>query len=228
MPVSKWFGLILKIILGVVCAVFVGSESMAFFNFIFPASKWYLAYTGFGLTMGAFIVYLYLLLKDAETPLQKTIALLMMVVGLSGELATAGFGMYIEGWSKLGWQPKPEEYNAMILAIRIMMGIHGVCLVLYWFGDRIIELLGDHDDDGTINALDPDYKPAEKKQNKGSGIRWPWQKKAAPEPVRQFNAPFSDEQIAVLKVLIGESQVGQGSVNENGKAKDFTNRQSQK
>jgi len=173
MTIAKWIGLIMKIILGGVCAVFLGSESLAFFGFIFPPEKWYLQYTGFGLTMGAFIVYLYLLLKDAETSLQKTIALLMMVAGLLGELATAGFGMMIEGWTKLGWQPTKSDYEFMILVIRIMMGFHGVSLVLYWFGDQIIELMGDADGDGVPNIVDSDYKP---KQNKGSGFRFPWQK----------------------------------------------------
>lgn len=219
MTVAKWFGLFLKIILAAVVAVFVGSESLAFFNFIFPADKFYLAYTGFGLTMGAFFVYLFLLLKDAETSLQKMIALIMMVVGLVGELATAGFGMLIEGWSKLGWQPAQSEYEFMILVIRIAVGIHGVALVMYWFGDTIIELMGDHDGDGTPNVIDPDYK----KQNKSSGIRWPWQKKSAPlpEPVRQFNTESDDIRKVtipedVYKQLLIDAGTGQGGVPVNG------------
>jgi hypothetical protein len=189
MSVAKWFGIILKILLAGVCAVFIGSESLAFFEFVFPADKWYLAYTGFGLTMGAFLVYLFLLLKDAETPLQKLIALLMMVVGLAGELATAGFGMMIEGWAKLGWQPKPEDYDFMILVIRIAMGIHGVALVSYSFGDKIIELMGDQDGDGTPNFIDSDYKPAAKpKQNKGSIFGGLFGKRApAPAPVKALD-----------------------------------------
>jgi len=137
MTMSKWIGLGLKLLLAVVVAVFLGSESLNFFNFIFPPQQWYLAYTGFGLTMGAMVVYLYLLLKDAETSLQKTIALLMTGVGVVGELATAGFGMQIEGWKKIGWEFTQSDYDFMILIIRIMMLIHGVCLLLYLFGDRI-------------------------------------------------------------------------------------------
>jgi hypothetical protein len=220
MSAAKWFGLFLKIVLAGVVAVFVGSESLAFFNFIFPADKFYLAYTGFGLTMGAFLVYLYLLLKDAETPLQRVIALLMMVVGLVGELATAGFGMLIEGWTKLGWQPAQSEYEFMILVIRIAVGIHGVSLVMYWFGDTIIELMGDHDNDGTPNFADPDYKA---KKNKGSGFRWPWQKPVpAPEPVRQFSAESDEPRKVtipedVYKQLLIDAGIGQGGVPVNGK-----------
>jgi MFS family permease len=219
MSAAKWFGLFLKIVLAGVVAVFVGSESLAFFNFIFPPEKFYLAYTGFGLTMGAFLVYLYLLLKDAETPLQRVIALLMMVVGLVGELATAGFGMLIEGWTKLGWQPAQSEYEFMILVIRIAVGIHGVSLVMYWFGDTIIELMGDHDGDGTPNFADPDYKA---KKNKGSGFRWPWQKPVpAPEPVRQFNTESDEIRKVtipedVYKQLLIDAGIGQGGVPTNG------------
>jgi hypothetical protein len=232
MTAAKWFGMILKIVLAGVCAVFIGSESLAFFSFIFPAERWYLAYTGFGLTMGAFFVYLYLLLKDAETSLQKTIALIMMVVGLVGELATAGFGMLIEGWAKLGWQPAQNEYEFMILVIRIAVGIHGIALVMYSFGDTIMELMGDHDGDGVINAVDPDYKPAQK-ENKRSGIRWPWQKKEtpAPEPVIQLSA----ESNSIRKIEIPEDvykqlliDAGMGHLVSGNGAADPTHRQGQK
>jgi len=141
MTMAKWIGLALKIVLAVMVAALLGSETMNFANFITPPDKWYIAYTIFGLTMGAFAVYLYLLLKDAETSLQKTVALIMTGVGLIGELATAGFGMQIEGWKKMGWALTPADYDFMILAIRIIMLVHGLALLLYWFGDRIFEII---------------------------------------------------------------------------------------
>lgn len=227
MTAAKWFGVILKIVLAGVCAVFIGSESLAFFEFIFPADKWYLSYTGFGLTMGAFVVYLFLLLKDAGTSLQKTIALLMMVVGLAGELATAGFGMMIEGWTKLGWQPAPEDYDFMILVIRIAMGIHGVALVTYSFGDKIMELMGDQDGDGISNVIDPDYKPVRvRKGNKGSAFRWPWSKPPLVTNEQKVDRPqirldnFTDEQMERLAKMMFEmnAQNGVGQGNGNGHA----------
>src|SRR5690242_15386432 len=141
MTIAKIVGVGLKIALGVTVAIMAGSESLNFFNYIFPADQWYLAYTCFGLTMGAMVVYLYLLIKDAETPLQKTVALLMTFVGILGELASAGFGMQIEGFKKAGWQLSPSDYDFMILVIRIAILIHGVCLILYSFGDRIFEII---------------------------------------------------------------------------------------
>jgi hypothetical protein len=186
--------------------------------------------------MGAFLVYLYLLLKDAETPLQKTIALLMMIVGLLGELATAGFGMMIEGWTKLGWQPAQSEYEFMILVIRIMMGIHGVALVLYWFGDTIIELMGDQDGDGIPNVIDQDYKPAQKPvQNKRSGLRFPWSRtpvvnQAVVGQPRFDISNLSQEQMMEIIKHAQELQAyndAQAAKNGNGKVvTDPQNRQS--
>ena len=158
MTVKKWIALILKVVLALVVAIFAGSESLNFFNFIFPPEQWYLSYTGFGITMGSMFVYLYLLLNDAKTSLQRTVAFIMMLVGLAGELAAAGFGMQIEGWKKLGYQMTSENYDFMILAVRIAMVAHGLALMTYWAGDQIIELLKDDDKDGTPNYRDSDYK----------------------------------------------------------------------
>ena len=141
LTVKKWIALILKIALAAVIAVFLGSESLNFFEYVFPPDQWYLAYTGLGLTMGAAFVYLYLLLNDADTPLQRTIALIMTIVGVVGELASAGFGMQIEAWKKSGWVLTESDFDFMILVIRIMMLVHGIALLLYWTGDRVFEIL---------------------------------------------------------------------------------------
>jgi hypothetical protein len=141
MTIKKWVALILKIILAAVVAIFLGAESLNFFYFIFPADQWYLAYTGFGLTMGAMFVYFYLFLFDAETSLQRTIAIIMAIAGLVGELAAAGFGMQIEAWRKSGYALTESNYDLMILVVRILMLLHGVALGMYWAGDRVIEIL---------------------------------------------------------------------------------------
>jgi len=185
MTMAKLIGLALKIALATMVAVLLGSETMNFAYFIVPADKWYLAYTIFGLTMGAFVVYLYLLLKDAETSLQKTVALIMTGVGLVGELATAGFGMQIEGWKKLGWTLTPADYDFMILAIRIIMLIHGLALMLYWFGDRIFEII----EEASGNDINKDGKIG--KQNNRS--------------TKPANAP--------RKPLPAPRQAGQGAPN---------------
>lgn len=141
LTVKKWLALFLKIILAATVVIFLGSESLNFFYFVFPPDQWYLAYTGFGLTMGAMFVYFYLFLFDAETPLQRTIAIVMALAGLAGELASAGFGMQIEAWRKAGYALTESNYNLMILVVRILMLLHGLALGMYWAGDRVIEIL---------------------------------------------------------------------------------------
>lgn len=154
MSIKKWIALLLKVLLAVVVMFFLGSESLVFFNNVFTADQWYMAYTGFGLTSGAMVVYLYLFLYDAETSLQKTIALLMVAVGIIGELLTAGFGMQITGSENNGFAFAESDLKFMILAVRILMFAHAGALVFYFAGDKVIEAFSDADHDGIPNIID--------------------------------------------------------------------------
>ena len=154
MSIKKWIALLLKLLLTVVVMFFLGSESLVFFTRVFTAEQWYMAYTGFGLTMGAMIVYLYLFLYDAETSLQKTICLLMVAVGIIGELLTAGFGMQITGSENSGFGFAESDLKFMILAVRIMMFAHAGALIFYFVGDKVIQAFKDDDKDGIPNAFD--------------------------------------------------------------------------
>lgn len=153
--VKKWIALGMKLILSVVVLFFLGSESLNFFSYVFPSDQWYLAYTGFGLTSGAMLVYLYLFVFDADSKLQKTVALLMVVVGIVGELLTAGFGMQVEAWAKTGITMTKSDISFMVLAIRILMFAHAGALVAYFVGDKVIDAFSDDDGDGTPNILEP-------------------------------------------------------------------------
>jgi hypothetical protein len=155
LTIKKIFALLFKIILAVVVLAFLGYESFYFFVFIFPDEQWYMAVTGFGLTSGAMIVYLYLFLNDADTVIRKTVALIMMFVGIVGELATAGFGMQMEAWERVGLTLGQQDIDLMILVVRILMFGHGVALVAYIAGDRIKQAFQDDDGDGIPNVLDP-------------------------------------------------------------------------
>ncbi len=179
--IVDWFSLLLKVTLAGVVLVFLGSESIAFFTFIFPADQWFMAYTGFGLTSGAFLVYLFLFLKNAKTDLQKTVAIIMMFVGIAGELATAGFGMQVEAWDKQGWVMAQSDFDFMVLAVRGLMFAHALALLAYSFGDEI------------MSAFD---------KNK-NGVPDMFEKK----PVRQFGAAVGNAnneaaEIARLKKII--------------------------
>lgn len=159
---KKILGLFLKVLLAIVVLVFLASESIAFFSFIFPPEKWYLAYTGFGLTSLSFLGYMYLFLYDADTKLKKTVALVMMLVGLAGELLTAGFGMQVEAWNQAGYTMLESDIDFMVLAIQALMLFHGVALIAYWIGDSIAQAFKDDDGDGVPNFLDPDSKKGKK------------------------------------------------------------------
>lgn len=154
MSIKKWIAILLKVLLAVVVLFFLGSESLNFFTFVFPAEQWYMAYTGFGLTSGAMIVYLYLFLYDAETSLQKTVALIMVGVGIIGELLTAGFGMQITGSANSGFAFTESDLSFMIMAVRILMFAHAGALIFYFAGDKVVQAFQDDDKDGIPNAFD--------------------------------------------------------------------------
>jgi hypothetical protein len=165
---KQWIALILKIALAAVVVVFLASESLIFFGFVFPPEKWYLSPTGLALTMGTTFVYMYLLLNDADTSLKRVIALGMMLVGVVGELITAGFGMQVEAWARIGYQMTTDDIDLMVLIIRILMGLQGIALLTYFTGDQVVEMFKDEDGDGIPNAFDRDYKKNKQQNNNGS------------------------------------------------------------
>lgn len=152
--VKKYIAVGLKLILTLVIFAFLTSESLNFFGFVFPADQWYMKYTGLGLTSGAVLVYLFLFLFDTETNLQKTVALIMVLLSIVGELLTAGFGMQVEAWRKSGFILLESDFAAMILAIRILMFVHAVAMVMYFAGDKVIEAF-DTDGNGVPDFLEP-------------------------------------------------------------------------
>ena len=167
MTVKKWVGAILKSLLVAVVLFFTATESINFFKFVFPQDQWYMAYTGFGLTLGALFVYLYMLLYDARTSLQKTVSLIMISVGVIGELLTAGFGMEIQGSAMNGMQLTASDMSMMIWVVRIMIFVHAAAFLFYSFGDKIIAAFNDDDGDGIPNyrdKVDNRKQPAQRPQ----------------------------------------------------------------
>lgn len=157
--VKKFVAMGLKVILTGVIFAFLTSESLNFFEYVFPADQWYMAYAGLGLTSGAVLVYMYLFVFDTESNLQKTVALIMVLLSIVGELLTAGFGMQVEAWKKAGFEMMESDFQFMILAIRILMFVHAIAMVMYFAGDKVIAVF---DEDG--NGV-PDF--LEKKQPLG-------------------------------------------------------------
>lgn len=151
---KKIIAMILKVLLAVVVLIFLGTESIGFFSFVFPPEKWYMAYTGFGLTSLSFLIYLYLFIYDANTDMKRVISLIMMAVGLVGELVTAGFGMQVEAWSQTGYVMTQSDIDFMVLAVQALMLFHGIALIGYWIGDSIVKAFKDDDGDGIPNFID--------------------------------------------------------------------------
>jgi len=158
MTPKKMLGGGAKIILVAVVLLFLGLQSLNFFEFVFPADQWYYAYLGFGLTSVGVIFYLVVFKNDADTPMKRTIAAVMMIVCVIGELLTAGFGMQVEGFQNLGYSLTQDEFQFMIIAVQIMALAHGLALVLYFAGDDLFTLFRDDDGDGVPNIVDPDYR----------------------------------------------------------------------
>jgi hypothetical protein len=185
MSVKQWIGMFLKIGLAVIVLSFEITLSLEFFTFVYPPEKWYMAYLGLGLTSGAMLVYMYLFAFDTKSNLQKVLSLLMMVASIFAAIITAGFGMQVEAWNKAGFVMAQSDIDFMILAIRLLLFVHGIVLALYFTGDKIVTALGDDDGDGIPNFVDKDYKEWKRQKSQQNM-----------QPVRQFG---KDDERAELK-----------------------------
>lgn len=158
MTVKRLFGFAAKIIVSVVVLAFLGLHSLNFFQFTFPPEQWYYSYLGFGLTSGGVILYLVMFMTESDTVLKRFIAITMLAVSLIGELATAGFGMQIESWRTAGYALTESDFQFMIIGVQILSLCHGLAMVAYFAGDKIITAFADDDKDGIPNAFDKDYR----------------------------------------------------------------------
>ncbi len=159
MTVKRLFGFAAKIIVSVTVLAFLGLHSLNFFQFTFPPEQWFYSYLGFGLTSGGVILYLVMFMTESDTVLKRFIAITMLAVSLIGELATAGFGMQIESWRAAGYALTESDFQFMIIGVQILSLCHGLAMVAYFAGDKIITAFADDDKDGIPNAFDKDYRP---------------------------------------------------------------------
>ena len=154
MSVKKIFGFCVKMLLAVVVIAFMGLQSLNFFTFVFPPDQWYYAYLGFGLTSGAVIGYLIIFMVDAATPMQKAISIGMMVISVLGEVMTAGYGIQLEAQIKTGLTLAQSDYDFMVMVVKLLGFAHGLALITYFAGDKIIEAFQDLDHDGIPDGFD--------------------------------------------------------------------------
>ena len=166
MKVKKLIGSGIKITIALVVLAFLGIKSLDFFYFTTPADQFYYAWLGFGLTGGGLIAYLFIFMWDADTPLKKTVAIVMLGICLLGELATAGFGLQIDAWQKGGYELAQSDFDLMVRAVQLLGFAHALALLAYVAGDQLAEAFGDEDGDGVPNFADRDYKRPTKPQER--------------------------------------------------------------
>jgi hypothetical protein len=155
MKAKKIVGAIMKILVSLVVLAYLALHTINFFKYTFPADQFYYAYLGFGLTGLGAIAYLCIFLWDADTPIKKTISLIMIIVCGLGEVAAASFGMTIEAWAKNGWAMTEADFRSMLLVIMGLAFLHLIALVLYVASDKIAEMFRDEDHDGIPDYRDP-------------------------------------------------------------------------
>ena len=158
MKVKRMIAGVIKILIATVVMAFLGLKSYDFFLFTTPEGQSYYALLGFGLTGIGLIAYLVMFMWDADTPLKRTVSIIMLVICGLGEVLTAGFGMQVEAWRSAGYTIDAEGFRAMVWVVQILGFAHAAALVAYYAGDKLAEAFGDEDGDGTPNFADKDYK----------------------------------------------------------------------
>ena len=166
MTVKKLIGSGVKIIIVAVVAAFLGMRSLDFFNFVTPSEQSYYAWLGFGLTGGGLVAYLLIFMWDADTPLKKTVAIVMLAICTLGELLTAGYGLQIDAWRKANYVLTETDFTSMVRMVQLLAFAHAAAMIAYMAGDKLAEAFGDHDGDGIPNFRDSDYKRHQKPQER--------------------------------------------------------------
>lgn len=157
--VAKLFGKSAEIIIALIVAGFMFTESMNFFYFAFPPEQQNIAWLGLGLTGGGMIAYLVMLKTGmADTPLKRVIVLTMIGVCTLGELATAGYGAMVEILKNNNQVITPEGVKTFVLVIRALGLFHALALIGFIAGDEIADAFSDKNGNGIPDGL-------ERKQN---------------------------------------------------------------
>jgi len=153
--VKNIFGKSAEILIVLIVAGFMFSESLNFFYFAFPPEQQNIAWLGLGLTGGGMIAY-FVMLKtgQADTPLKRVIVLTMIAVCTLGELATAGYGASVEIMKSSGLIITPEGVKTFVLVIRILGLFHALALIGFLGGDDIAEAFADKDHNGIPDILE--------------------------------------------------------------------------
>lgn len=158
------FGIAVEISMAVVVFWFMWSQSLEFFNFVFPPDKWYLAWLGLGLTGGGLLSYFIILKRGrANTPAKRFIVLTMLGVCLVGEIFAAGFGMQVEAFKKSGLELNPAFIELMVNVVRGLGLFHGLALLGFFGWDDISAAWNDKNANGIPDRLERKYAAEEER-----------------------------------------------------------------
>jgi len=151
--------------------IFLASHSLSFFRFTFSTQNQIYAWLGLLLTSGGVIGWLVVFENLAKSVMQKGIALIMMVIGLLGEMGTAIFDMQYSSSYSAGFQFAPEELNQMTMLVGALGAVTGLALIMFFAGDHILKAFKDDDGDGIPDFMDrvdnrtgKSFRPAEAMQ----------------------------------------------------------------
>jgi hypothetical protein len=162
---KKIIGNGVKIVIAITVMAFLGMKSLNFFLFTTPLDQWYLSWLGFGLTGGGVIAYLIIFLWDADTDLKKAVSLIMLIVCVFGELATAGFGLQVDTWQKTGFAMAESDFSAMVFAVQLLGFFHALALIIYIAGDKIGAAFADKNHNGIPDGFERKHQNQQRPQN---------------------------------------------------------------
>ena len=136
-PMGKYFAAAMMIIIAIGVMLFLGKHSLNFFTWTFGSGDDIYAYLGLLLTSIGAVGWLLDFLYMADTDLRKTVAIVMTAISLLGELAAAGFDMYVSALGMINTTMTETDIRNMTIVVALLGFIHGVALVIYIAGDEI-------------------------------------------------------------------------------------------
>jgi predicted Na+-dependent transporter len=151
---KKALGYLAITILVVTVSIFLGQHSVEFFQSTFAAENQSMGILGYMLTGGGFYLWMIIFLWMSNTQIEKATSLVMMVICLIGELATAIFNMYSRTMVDSGFALTESDIKSMYLLVGALAVAHGVSLVIKFAGQQIADAFKDDDGDGVPNVFD--------------------------------------------------------------------------
>ncbi len=131
-----------KALLTIGMLLYLGKHSLNFFQFTFKGEDGIYALLGLLTTSAGVLIWLTAFLWLASSTLQKTVALIMVVISLLGEFGVAAFDMWMNasGLTAGGVKFSDVEIKNMTLVVAGLALLHGLALVVDVAGDAIAEV----------------------------------------------------------------------------------------